>query len=365
MAPACPAAAVGMKIIDRYLAMAAGLATLLVMVVLLALVGFINLTGQLQDVGRGTFEVADAFLVVFAQMPRTAFEIFPIAALLGGMMGLGGLAKHSELVAVRAAGVGLRRLAFSMLVAGGLFAVAAAAIGELAMPPAERFADEYIDELKRERSSLSGLSGSWLRDGERVFNILQVESLERLGGVYVYRFDDLGRLDSVALARRADVGHDRRWTLEDVRLTRFGERIETEELPVLELMTGIDPAVMAVSVIDTNSMSIPMLREYIRYLESNDLQARRYEMAMWQRVANVAAVPAMLLLALPFVFGPLRSGGNSGRFIIGFLIGVLYILGKGALADGAQVYGMPIWLTAWMPVGVIFGAALVGLSRVR
>ena len=354
-----------MSILDRYLAAAAARATLLVMLVLLALIGFISLTTQLQDVGRGNFEVADAFLVVIAQWPRNAFDIFPIAALLGGMMGLGALAKHSELIAVRAAGVGLRRLGFSMLIAGGLFAVAAAAIGEFVMPPAERFADDYSDELKRDRTSLSGLSGSWLRDGDRVFNILQVETLERLGGVYVYRFDDAGRLESVALARRVDVGHDRKWTLEDVELTRFGERIETEQQPVMELMTGIDPSVMAVSVIDTNSMSIPMLREYIGYLEANDLQASRYEMAMWQRIANVAAVPAMLLLALPFVFGPLRSGGNSARFIVGFLIGILYILGKGALADGAQVYGAPIWLTAWFPVAVILAAALFGMTRVR
>lgn len=354
-----------MSILDRYLAAAAARATLLVMLVLLALIGFISLTTELQDVGQGNFEVADAFLVVVAQWPRNAFDIFPIAALLGGMMGLGALAKHSELIAARAAGVGLRRLGFSMLIAGGLFAAAAAAIGEFAMPPAERFGDDYSDELKRDRNSLSGLSGSWLRDGDRVFNILQVESLERLGGVYVYRFDDAGRLDSVALARRVDVGQDRTWTLEDVELTRFGERIETEQQPVMELATGIDPSVMAVSVIDTNSMSIPMLREYITYLEANDLQAGRYEMAMWQRVANVAAVPAMLLLALPFVFGPLRSGGNSARFIVGFLIGILYILGKGALADGAQVYGAPIWLTAWLPVGVILAAALFGMTRVR
>jgi lipopolysaccharide export system permease protein len=354
-----------MNIIDRYLAVAAARSTLLVMLMLLALVAFIGLTTQLQDVGRGNFQVADAFLVVAAQFPRNSFEIFPIAALLGGMMGLGALAKHSELVAIRAAGVGRRRLGYAMLLAGVVFAGAAAAVGEFAMPAAERFADDYADELKRERTSLSGLSGSWLRDGERVYNILQVETLERLGGVYIYRFDDAGRLDSVALARRVEVGYDRTWRLEDVVLTQFGERIETEALPMLEMTTGIDPSVMATSVIDTNSMTIPMLQEYIRYLEANGLQAVRYEMAMWQRISHVAAVPAMFLLALPFVFGPLRSGGNSARFVVGFLIGVLYILGKGALADGAQVYGVPIWLTAWMPVTVILAAALIGMSRIR
>jgi lipopolysaccharide export system permease protein len=354
-----------MNILDRYLALAAGRATVLVLVILLALIGFITLTGELQDVGKGSFETLDAFIMVIARWPRNAFDVLPIAALLGGMMGLGALANHSELVALRAAGVGLRRLAYSMMLAGVVFAGAAAAIGELLMPGAERFADAYSDELKRDRNSLSGLSGSWLRDGDRVFNILQVETLERLGGVYVYRFDDAGRLDSVALARRAEVGADRTWTLRDVELTRFRARIETESMDTLTLETGVDPSVMSVSVIDTNNMSIPMLQEYIRYLEANDLQAARYEMAVWQRIANVAAVPAMLLLALPFVFGPLRSGGNSARFVVGFLVGVLYILGKGALADGAQVYGAPAWLTAWLPVALIFGAAMFGLSRVR
>lgn len=354
-----------MRLLDRYLAMAAVRATLLVMLMLLALIAFINLTTQLQDVGRGSFQVADAFLVVIAQLPRNAFDIFPIAALLGGMMGLGGLAKHSELVAVRAAGVGLRRLAYAMLLAGTVFAAAAGALGELVMPSAERFADEYSDELKRERSSLAGLSGSWLRDGRRVFNILQVESLTSYGGVYVYEFDDAGRLESVALARRAEAGPDRRWRLQDVELTRFGERIETESTAVMEIETGLDPSVMEVSVIDTNNMSIPMLQDYISYLEANDLQAGRYQMAMWQRIANVAAVPAMLLLSLPFVFGSLRSGGNSARFVVGFLIGIVYILGKGALADGAQVYGAPIWLSAWLPVGLILAAALFGIARTR
>ena len=354
-----------MKLLDRYLALAAARATLMVMVMLLALIAFINLTTQLQDVGRGSFQVADAFLIVIAQLPRNAFDIFPIAALLGGMMGLGGLAKHSELVAVRAAGVGLRRLGYAMLLAGGVFAAAAGALGELVMPAAERFADEYGDELKRDRSSLAGLSGSWLRDGRRVFNILQVESLQSYGGVYVYEFDEAGRLESVALARRAEVRPDRRWQLRDVELTRFGERIETATEPLVEIETGLDPSVMEVSVIDTNNMSIPMLQDYIGYLEANDLQASRYQMAMWQRIANVAAVPAMLLLSLPFVFGPLRSGGNSARFVVGFLVGIVYILGKGALADGAQVYGAPIWLSAWLPVGLILAAALFGMSRAR
>lgn len=354
-----------MRLIDRYLAAAATRATLLVLLVLLALIGFINLTTELEDVGEGDYGVADAILVALVHWPRNSFDIFPIVVLLGGMMGLGALAKNSELVAIRAAGISRRRLAGSMLVTGLLMGAAAGLLGEYVMPPAERFADDFEQEQKSSRAGLSGLSGSWLRDGRRVFNILQVETLSSLGGVYVYEFDEGDRIRSVAFARRATIGGDRVWTLQDVNLTRFGERLETESLAELELQTGIDPSVMEVSLVDTNSMDIPALRDYTQYLESNGLQADRYEMAMWQRLANVAAVPAMLLLSLPFVFGPLRTGGNSARFVVGFMIGITYILGKGALADGAQVYGVPPWISAWVPVAVILFAALFGLSRVR
>ncbi len=354
-----------MRLMDRYIASAAVKATGLVLLVLLAIIGFVSFTTQLEDVGKGAFESGDAFLVTAMLLPRNLFDIFPIAALLGGMMGLGTLAKNSELVAARAAGLSPRRLGASTLVAGILLAMASGAVGEYVMPPAERFADEYADELKRDRTGLAGLSGSWLRDGRKIFNILQVESLTRLGGVYVYRFDDTDRLEMVAFARRAEIIGGSRWRLEDVRVTHFGPRITTELHEQLEVDSTIDSSVMEVSVIDTHSMSFASLRDYTRYLESNDLDAGRYEMAFWQRIANIAAVPVMLLLAVPFVFGPLRSGGNSARFVVGFLIGVVYLLGKGALADGAQVYGIPAWITAWVPVTVVLCAALVGLARVR
>ncbi|MEJ2516084.1 MAG: LPS export ABC transporter permease LptG [Gammaproteobacteria bacterium] len=354
-----------MGLIDRYVAAAALKATAVVLLILLAIIGFISLTTQLEDVGKGAFGVGDALLVVLMQFPRNIFDVFPIAALLGGMMGLGTLAKNSELVAARAAGVSPRRLAVAAGMAGLVLAGIAAGVGQYVMPPAERFSEEYADELKRERSGLSGLSGSWLRDGARIFNILQVETLTSLGGIYLYRFDEAGQLESVAFARRAEILPDDHWRLNDVNITRFGPRFTTEAYATLDVESEIDTSVMEVAVIDTHSMNFESLREYTAYLEENQLDAGRYEMAFWQRIANIAAVPVMLLLAVPFVFGPLRSGGNSARFVVGFLIGVIYLLGKGALADGAQVYGIPAWITAWIPVALILLAAGVGLARVR
>jgi lipopolysaccharide export system permease protein len=73
----------------------------------------------------------------------------------------------------------------------------------------------------------------------------------------------------------------------------------------------------------------------------------------------------MVLLGLPFVFGPLRTGGNGIRLVVGVLIGVLYYLSNGALADASAVYDVPPVVTAWIPVGILALAAGIGLIRAR
>ena len=94
-----------MNVINRYLAaqvlMGLGIAT----VVLLPLFGFLDLLDQLDDVGRGTYRVQDAFLHTALLLPRRFIQLAPFIALLGNVIALGRLAVGSELTALRVAGV--------------------------------------------------------------------------------------------------------------------------------------------------------------------------------------------------------------------------------------------------------------------
>jgi lipopolysaccharide export system permease protein len=112
-------------------------------------------------------------------------------------------------------------------------------------------------------------------------------------------------------------------------------------------------------------MSSGSLLDYVRYLKANDLQSVSYELAFWSRLANVAAVAVMAVLALPFVFGTQRSGGQGVRLLVGMLIGIVFFLAGGAMADSATVYGIPPMAAAWIPVALIVAATAVGLARAR
>lgn len=354
-------------IIDRYLFVTMARASVMVILVLLAQSAFINFVDQLNEVGQGDFTTSDAVFFTFMMWPSHAFEMFPIAVLLGTMLGLGTLANHSELIALRAAGVSMWRFARTGLITGLVFALVAAIIGEFIAPPAEQYARTHKAQLKEQKTDVNGLSGIWLRDGERIVNVVQVQDQRNLAGIYTFDFDPTGQeLLSIGHAPRAERQREDLWRLEDYDATRVdGQIASVETVPEHMLETSLDADVLEVSVVRPSNLSLVELWQYARYLENNDLDSATYETALWQRVANVAAVPLMVLLGLPFVFGPLRTGGNGIRLVVGVLVGVLYYLSNGALADASAVYGVPPVVTAWIPIALLATAVTIGLARAR
>ena len=121
-----------MRILDRYLAGAVIGGTLLAMAVLLPLLGFFLLADELDQVGVASYGFLDALVVMGLSLPRYAYQIFPIATLIGALVGLGALASRSELVAMRAAGVSVGRIVWSGLMGGVLLAILAVVVAALA-----------------------------------------------------------------------------------------------------------------------------------------------------------------------------------------------------------------------------------------
>ncbi len=100
-----------MSILERYLAMTVIGGTLLVLLVLVALGVFFDFLGEVARVGEGAYGIREAMEYVLLSSPQMAWEMFPVAALIGTLMALGGIAAGSEIVAMRAAGVSLLQVA--------------------------------------------------------------------------------------------------------------------------------------------------------------------------------------------------------------------------------------------------------------
>ena len=131
----------GMNILDRYLYRTVLVYTAMAMAVLLTLGGLFLFITQQGDIGVGSYSAGDAFLFTMLNLPQQAFELLPIGALIGALMGLGNLAAGSELVVTRASGVSVWRIAWPVGLAGlDAGALIMYGIGEYAAPPLAQFA---------------------------------------------------------------------------------------------------------------------------------------------------------------------------------------------------------------------------------
>jgi lipopolysaccharide export system permease protein len=152
-------------ILDRYFAKAVLLHTLMVLAVLLALMTLVTFISQQDDIGQGSFGVSGAFLVTLLQLPQQAYQMLPIAALIGAIIGLGGLARDSELTVVRAAGVSVARIAVSAAMAGLVVAALLWVIGEYFAPPADQYARLYKFFSRYSLLDFKGRRSAWVRQG--------------------------------------------------------------------------------------------------------------------------------------------------------------------------------------------------------
>lgn len=354
-----------MDILSKYLMRTILLSTLMVLIVLLALAGLFEFIAQLDNI-EGSFGIPQALQYAAFRLPQLTFEMLPIAALIGALMGLGSLASNSELVVMRTAGLSVAQLAGMTALSGVVLMVITALIGEFIGPPLDYFARNLRNDSRFEQENHTVGNAAWVKDGDVVLNLERVNSEFEFGSVYLFRFNDDNSLRSVARAENSGIDDDDRWVLENFRETRFADgAVEVvESLREVESF-AVSSELLGVTLVKPVSLSARGLLSYVRYLKRNDMSAERYEMELWTRISSTATVVIMPVLALAFVFGSLRSAGGGTRLMIGVMVGLAYFLASETLANSGQVFQLNPAIVTWIPTLALLLVTLFALSRVR
>lgn len=353
-----------MTLLDRYLARTVLLHTLMVLAVLLALMMLVSLIGQQNDIGVGSYGVDDAFLFIMLTLPQQAYELLPIATLVGAILGLGALARDSELTIVRSAGVSTTRIAASAAIAGLTVAVTMWLLGEYLAPPADKYARHHKMFSKYSELNIAGSSSAWIRQGSRFLNVRQQAANNLFGGVFVYELDADHRLRLVGHANSASQDAAGRWILSKYAETRFETaQVAARAAEREEAGTEINADFLGLAV--TRPMALPLrdVYAYVRHLRANDLDSRAWEIAFWSRLARLAAAIVVCIFAVPFALGPLRSAGAGARTVLGIMAGVLLVLLTQTLENSGVVYQLNPLLVAWGPTALMMVIALIAIRR--
>lgn len=354
-----------MGILSAYLLRTILQSTLLVLLVLLALAGLFEFIAQLEDT-QGNYGIPEALQYAALRLPQLSFEMLPIAALIGSLLGLGGLANSSELVVMRTAGISVRRLAGMTAISGAVLLSATALVGEFIGPPLDYYARNMRNEARFEREDSAFGSDLWVKDGQVVLNLERINTEFEFGSLYQFRFNDDRSLQSISRAENSGIDESDRWILENFRETVFRDHsIETNRSPIAVERFDLNSDLLGITLVKPVSLSARGLLSYIGYLHRNGLTAGRYESELWSRVARTATVLIMPVLALAFVFGSLRSSGYGARLMLGVLIGLAYFLASEMLANSGQVFNLDPALVAWLPSIALLLVTVFALSRVR
>ena len=331
------------KRVDRLVAIAVLSSVALTWLTIVGFDAFRIFISELNDVGQGQYTLTKAITYVLLTIPRRCYEMFSYSALIGGLLGLGGLAGSGELTALRAAGLSKLRICASVVFALTTLTAVVMLVGETIGPYGEQKAQALQLAAKSKDIALAKGGSLWARDGDTVINARRGRarggSVE-LSGVRVFEFDPEGRLTSLSLAERA-VHASNAWTLYNVRRTTFAVDSASSTIKAEDHWeSGLDPALLSLSIVQAQYMTLRDLSRNIFYLERNKQDASTFRQAYWERLFYPVSVLALAFCAVPFAFGTLRSGGLAKRLFIGMVLALCFYFAQRAIVNMGAVYGV-------------------------
>lgn len=350
-------------VIYRYIASQVQLGFTIAIAILLPLFSFFDLLDQLDDVGRGTYRVPDAFLYTALLLPRRFIQIAPFVALLGTVIALGKLAVHSELIAMRVAGLSPLRISLAPLSIGIILLLSVAALEQFIAPQLQQKAITLRALALEQSAELGKNLGIWTRNEKNILRIGHMLHTKKAIGIEILQIDQDGFLQTHTLAESADIINDDIWKLNNVVIRTFsGDHIAAQHLGTLDWPSFLNPEDVLTLTKPPESLSPVELLRHVEFLRSTGQDADAYDLALWRKVGSAFMTIAMLLLSIPFVFGSIRTG-LSNKLVFAALIGVAVYLIDQILANVGLLLHVNPAVIALAPSLTMIIIANVWLSR--
>jgi len=351
-----------MRKLDRHIGSAVIWAILVVIGLITGLASLFSFIDQLKDIKAG-FTMLDALYYVWLTIPRRAYDVLPMSALIGCLVGLGTLASNSELTVMRAAGVSLMRILWAVMKPLLLLMLIGVALAEYVVPWTESMAQEHRSLTRSAGKAQGSKYGLWHRHGDEFIHINTVRANGELLGVTRYQFAPDLQLQQSSFAQRAWHEPQLGWQLENVVYTSIGEHsTEVRQVALETWPVTLEPKLLKTIVMDTDALPISGLWQYSNYLEEQGLNAASYRLAFWEKSLQPLVTAVLVLMAISFIFGPLRSVTLGQRVFTGVVIGFTLKILQDLLGPASQVFGFSPLLAVLFPAGL---CALVGWQLLR
>jgi len=354
-----------MILLERYIADAAAKSLVLVSAALTSLFSLLELVNQLHDVGRGNYRLSDAIVYVLLTAPGRALQLMPVTMLLASLFALGALASRNELTIMRAAGMSSYRIVGAVFKLAGVVIVLLFLAAQFVIPPAEQSAQTLrLSRIAASSVPLRTENSFWVAGNREYLNVRNFASGNFPRDIDIYTFAPGGELRTFIHAASAEVHPDATWLLRDVLQKRYMTNgVATEHLDSLAWHSFLRAQQVGLLILPPESMQPIGLYQYVRDLERRHAPAARYAQELWAKIDIPIAMAAMILIAVPFVLGPLRTHGTGQRIVIGALIGIVFSLVQQLASYLGQLSNVDPAFTATAPSLLTIAIALYLFRR--
>lgn len=350
-----------MRKLNRYIGSTVTGSIAAALLVFLSLDSISAIIDQLDEL-KGNYTFLEALIYVGYTLPSRIYEQIPLSALVGCLFGLGMLASSSELVIMRAAGVSVLSITWAVMKPAILFVVLGLLLGEYVSPVTDQIAESHRALAQGDQEAMQSRRGLWNREGNEFMHFNVVLPNGVLYGVTRYRFDDEGKLLSSSFSARATYQRENQWLEEQGVTTEFtSQGARKGEFATRQWQTKISPALLNVLVLEPEALSINSLYSYANYLAQQNLDNDEYLLAFWQKVLQPFATMSLVLIAISFIFGPLRQVTMGFRIFSGIVFGVIFDTCQNLLGPSSLVFGFSPLLAVSIPIVMcaIFGIFLL------
>lgn len=324
-----------------------------ILIVLLIVIGLDFLFRVLEEMPELNERYTITRMLIYSayQVPAAVYEYLPLSCLIGCLVGLGGLASGSELTVMRAAGISVARLVGMVLKPVIVLSLLAMLLGEYIAPYAGTVSESTRAELLS-RGTVSGKTGIWHRENNEYVHINVVTPAGEIWGVTRFVMNPDNSLAATGFAQAGSFKGDR-WQLRDVVETRFyGDRTERLELATQDWDMKLTPQRLKVLLVKPKEMSTSELYRYSQYLAEQELDNDRFMQSFWRKMLQPLAIIGLVLVAVSFIFGSLRSVSTGQRIVAGVVVGMIFKISQDILAPfSSLVHIEPIW-AALIPIGI-------------
>ncbi|MGN6425014.1 MAG: LptF/LptG family permease [Asticcacaulis sp.] len=335
-------------------------AALAVVSCLIVLVNYVEISRTL--VGNADLSGVSVIGLVLEKSPSTILILLPFAFLFGAILAFIGLNRHSELIAMRAAGVSAWRFILPATILAFAFGVVTLTVLN---PVASHLSDAYDRVTNPVDLATAGTQTVYMRQGDNDQQmIIRAESqqagpVHRLKGVtfWIYNVTGKGRpqFDERVDAESADLntGH---WLLRNAREYTLDKPVQAYD--VLSLNSNLDPEKAFKTYANTESVAFWQLPGLIARNSASGASTALYELKLHELLSTPLMFAAMTALGAAFSLRLMRLGGMTQLVISGVSLGFVIFFVNQLFSSMGKAGVIPVALAGWSPSVLALLAAM-------